>query len=268
MKRIGIIGVGGIARALVDGLCGGVAQPPQIYLSARGARTAAELSQRYSTVLVCADNQDVVDRCEVLVIAVRPEQHAEALAGLRVAGDRVVVNVMAGVSTGDLRRALDTEAALVRAMPLQAVHERRSVTVTCPSHPEVDALFDSLGGALPVADEEVFNVFSALTSTMSTHFAYLAALVSWAGRQGTAAEDADRFVRNLFQGVGRALGDESRSLEQLQADHETPGGMNERIRLTWFEPASSALGGALDDLEADLAGRRPDKMEKAVRPPS
>lgn len=31
----------------------------------------------------------------------------------------------------------------------------------------------------PVADEGVFNVFSALTETLTAHYAYLATLTSW-----------------------------------------------------------------------------------------
>jgi len=128
-----------------------------------------------------------------------------------------------------------------------------SVTVMCPSHPEVNSLFEQMGGVLPVADEAAFNVFSALTGTLTAHYWYLATLTSWAAGQGIASDDADRYVRGLFQGVGRALSDETRSLHQLAADHETPNGNNERIRTTWFDPANSeALKKALDDLLADL----------------
>ncbi|GAA3135280.1 NAD(P)-binding domain-containing protein [Streptomyces echinatus] len=253
VKRIGIIGVGEIGRAIVDGLCDGVEELPEIFLSPRGARTTAELSQRYPNVRVCADNQDVVDRSEVVIIAVRPQHRSEALAGLQVDSAHVVVNVMAGVGTGELRQTLGTDAPLVRAIPLPAVRKRRSVTVTYPSHPVVDALFDHLGGALPVADEAAFNVFSALTATLTTHYWYLATLTAWASRQGIPSEDADRYIRSLFQGVGRTLGDETRSLHQLAADHETPNGINERIRTTWFDAANSdALGKALDALLSDL----------------
>jgi pyrroline-5-carboxylate reductase len=79
-----------------------------------------------------------------------------------------------------LRRTLATDAALVRAIPLPAVRERRSVTVTCPSNPVVNALFERLGGSLPVADVAAFNVLSALTATLTTHYWYLATLTSWA----------------------------------------------------------------------------------------
>ncbi|MGW2372236.1 NAD(P)-binding domain-containing protein [Kitasatospora sp. NPDC001683] len=253
MERIGIIGVGEIGRALVVGLCDGIEEPPELFLSPRGAGTAAELSQRYPTVRVCADNQEVLDRSDVVVIAVRPQERGEALAALRVRRDCVVVSLMAGTGIDELRRTLGTDAPLVRAIPLPAVRERHSVTVTCPSHPVVDALFDRLGGALPVADEAAFDVFSALTGTLTAHYQYLATLTEWAARHGVPPEAADRYVRGLFQGVERALGDDTRSLRQLARDHETPGGLNERIRTTWFDAANSeALTEALDALLVDL----------------
>ncbi|MET8543427.1 NAD(P)-binding domain-containing protein [Kitasatospora sp. NPDC004799] len=258
MKRIGIIGVGEIGRALVMGLRHGEEDGPEVLLSPRGARTAAELAERYQGVRVCADNQEVVDGSELVVVALRRQDWRTALTGLAVPDDRIVVNVIPGVGTGELRRVLATEAPVVHAIPLPPVRERRSVTAVHPSHPEVDALFERLGGVLPVADEAALDVLSALTSTLTTHYAFLGTLVDWAAGQGVPAEDADRFVRGVFQGVGRSLGDGTRSLERLAADHETPGGSNERIRTTWYDRANSqALRTALDGLVTDLhAGHR------------
>ncbi|OIJ87279.1 pyrroline-5-carboxylate reductase [Streptomyces sp. MUSC 14] len=253
MQRIGIIGVGEIGRAIVEGLCGEGATSPGVFLSPRGARAAAELSERYAGVRVCADNQEVVDRSELVIIAVRGQDHHEALAGLELDDDKTVVSLMAGVAIDDLRRTLATSAPIVRAIPLPAVRERRSVTVTCPSAPAVDAFFEQLGGALPVADESAFNVYSALTGTLTAHYGYLATLTSWAAGQGIASDTADRYVRGLFQNVGRSLDDGTRPLHRLAADHETPGGNNERIRTTWFDAANAAaLREALDGLLADL----------------
>ena len=64
---------------------------------------------------------------------------------------------MAGVGNDALRQTLATGAQLVAAMPMPAIRERRSLTVTCPPHPAVDTLFASLGGALPITDEAAFN---------------------------------------------------------------------------------------------------------------
>ncbi|MDN3259213.1 NAD(P)-binding domain-containing protein [Streptomyces sp. CSDS2] len=253
MQSIGIIGVGKIGRAIVEGLRSRGSVSPDVFLSPRGARTAAVLSERFEGVHVCADNQAVLDRSEVVIIAVRRQDHHEALAGLKMDGDKTVVNLMAGITTDDLRRTLATDAPIVRAIPLPAVRECRSVTVTCPSHPVVDSLFEQLGGAFPVADEDSFNVFSALTGTLTAHYGYLATLTSWAADHGIAPDVADRYVRGLFQDVGHSLSDETRPLHQLVADHETPEGNNERIRTTWFDPANAAaLKEALDGLLSDL----------------
>ncbi|MHB9753200.1 NAD(P)-binding domain-containing protein [Streptomyces sp. BYX5S] len=253
MQSIGIIGVGEIARAIVEGLRDEGGASPEVFLSPRGARTAAALSERFESVRVCADNQEVVNRSEIVIIAVRRQDHHEALTGLKLDNDKIVVSLIAGVALDDLRRTLDTGAPIVRAIPLPAVRERRSVTATCPSHPVVDSLFEHLGGALPVPDEDAFNVFSALTGTLTAHYTYLSTLTSWATGQGIASDTADRYVRSLFQNVGRSLSDETRPLHQLAADHETPKGNNERIRTTWFDPANTAaLKEALDGLLSDL----------------
>ena len=59
---------------------------------------------------------------------------------------------------------------------------------------------------------------TSLTATLTTHYWYLATLTSWAVGQGIAPDDADRYVRGLFQGVGHTLSDETRSLHRLAAD--------------------------------------------------
>ncbi|MFE7542619.1 NAD(P)-binding domain-containing protein [Streptomyces platensis] len=82
-------------------------------------------ADRYNAVRVCADNQEVVDRSEVVLIAVRRQDRDEALAGLRVDGDKTVVNVTAGVGNDDLRRTLATDAPLIRV-----IHPANSAALT------------------------------------------------------------------------------------------------------------------------------------------
>ncbi len=241
--------MGEIAEALVRGLSESTAVPPKIHLSPRGARTSTELSARYENARVRADNQDVVDRSDLVFLAVRPENRFEALGGLHVHSDKVLVNVMAGVADSDVRSILVTRASLVRAIPLPSVQDRRSVTITCPPHSEVDALFEELGGVLPARDEREFNVYSTLTATLTAHYQYLATLTGWAEEHGVTPEHADRCVRALFRGLCRALGDHTRSLHELASDHETPGGINEQIRRAWFGPSNvQALEQTLDVL--------------------
>ncbi|MFH8338139.1 hypothetical protein [Streptomyces sp. AM6-12] len=110
---------------------------------------------------MCAGNQELVERADLVIVAVRGQDRHEAPAGVRVGGDTAVVHVMAGVAHDELRRTLAIEVPRVRTLPLPAVRERRSVTVVHPSH--LDACSRGWAVCSPVADESAFDVLSALT---------------------------------------------------------------------------------------------------------
>jgi hypothetical protein len=61
-QAIGIIGVGEIARAIVDGLCADREAAPAVFLSPRGAAVSADLARRHPSVQVCTSNQLIVRR--------------------------------------------------------------------------------------------------------------------------------------------------------------------------------------------------------------
>jgi pyrroline-5-carboxylate reductase len=246
---IGFIGVGEIARAMVEGLSGADEMAPRVLLSPRGAALAAQLASRFSNVLRCASNQEVAERSAILVLSVRPENRVDALDGLRISAETIVISVMAGVSHDELHGLLDTKAPIIRAIPLLAVRDRTCVTPTYPTHPACTELFDRLGGTLPVNDEMSFATFAAVSGTISGYFRYLSTIAGWAGRQGIPAEQAERYVRSIFMNLGPALNDQERSLAKLVTDHETPGGFNEQLRRTWLSDANTnALTESLDAL--------------------
>jgi pyrroline-5-carboxylate reductase len=248
-EAIGIIGVGEIARAIVEGLCADGDAAPAVVLSPRGAAVSADLAGRYPSVRVGASNQEVADSASTVILSVRPDALHDALDGVRFAPGTVVISALAGVDHDELHAVLGPDVTVVRAIPLPAVRRRDSVTVIYPSHPEVAALFDRLGGALEVNDSAAFAALSAITGTLATHVHYLATIADWAGRHGVETAESDRYVRGMFMGLRDALADHSRSLPELAADHETPGGLNEQIRRTWFDESNvAALNDALDAL--------------------
>lgn len=244
---IGLIGVGEIASALVEGLCTGPEPRPSVWLSPRGAAASTALAQRFPGCRVGADNQEVADRAGILFITLRPDSFAPTLQDLRVAPATLVLSAVAGLELPELRELIGPGREIVRAIPLPAVRRREGVTAIHPGHPVAAALFDSLGGSFEVTDEGAFAAFSAATGTISTHLAFLVAIANWLARHGVEPEAADRYLRGLYAGVGRGLGDGT--LAELAANHETPGGLNEQLRLAWFnDGTASNLEDSLDRL--------------------
>jgi pyrroline-5-carboxylate reductase len=254
VESIGIIGAGEIAAAMVDGLRDVAVDTPAIFLSPRNAKTADELAARHRAVQVCEDNQSVIDQAELVLLAVRPDVVRDVLEPLDVPGDRVLVSAVAAWSVEELNALLDNEVTVVRAIPLPAVRQRRGITALYPGHPVVEELFNQLGGTVVAPRPEILDAFSAATASISTHLHYLDTVARWMTRQGVAPDAAERYVRTMFSGVEAALDDYGTSLADLGQAHETPGGINEQLRSTWFTSGNQAgLEQALEDIRQRVA---------------
>ncbi|WP_309131547.1 NAD(P)-binding domain-containing protein [Brevibacterium sp.] len=251
---IGIIGVGEIASAIVGGLCA-LPDHPQFFLSPRNAQRAARLAEAHERIEVCDSNQDVVDRSELVVLSVLPGQVESVLAELEIPSERTVVSAVAGVSMDALTPLLPHRPSLVRVIPLPAVRERRGVTAMFPAEPAVEEIFDALGGTVAAADEAQFNTLSAVTATMSAHFAFVAGIAAWLEAQGWDRADAEHFVRGEFVGLATTLADPETPLPDLIHGHETPGGLNEMLRREWMgEDNQARLAQALDHVHDRVRG--------------
>ena len=251
---LGIIGTGHIAGAIVDGLCGQSITPPDVFVSPRNQAVAAALADRHRTVQVSPDNQAVVDNARMVILAVRSPMLGDVLADLRIPDDRIVISAVAGASHESLRRHLGEQVAIVRAIPLPAVKFQNGITAIYPAHTEVKHLFDSIGDTLVINHADDFTAIQTATATISSHLHYLATIATWIARRGICDTDAEAYVRSMFLGVANGLEDRTRSLPQLAVAHETPEGINDQFRRTWFtEQNSAALTNALEDTYAHLA---------------
>ncbi|WP_209371641.1 NAD(P)-binding domain-containing protein [Brevibacterium renqingii] len=261
MTTIGFIGVGEIASAMVEGLHAAtetVAAPEDRYsflLSPRNADRSAHLAATVETAEVCDSNQEVVDRSELIVLAVLPQQAAAVLDELDIPADRTLVSAVAGMATDRLAEHLPHSPTIVRIIPLPAVRERKGVTAMYPASQAIEELLSHLGGSVTAADETMFSTLSATTATMSAHFAFLQTITSWLVSQGWEQADADHFIRGQFVGLGTTLAETDTPIAELVADHETPGGLNEQLNHEWMDEANrDRLAAALNAVFARVTG--------------
>ena len=260
MSTIGFIGVGEIASAMVEGLHSATESATSgdgysFFLSPRSTERSAHLAKTIEAAEVCDSNQDVVDRSELIVLAVLPQQAAAVLDDLDIPADRTLISAVAGLATDRLAEHLPHSPTIVRIIPLPAVRERKGVTAMYPANQVVEELLGHLGGSVTAADETLFSTLSAVTATMSAHFAFLQSITAWLVDQGWDQADADHFIRGQFVGLGTTLGETDTPIADLVADHETPGGLNEQLNREWMDEANRGrLAAALDSVYARVTG--------------
>src|SRR6185312_16342616 len=146
--RIGFIGTGTIAGAMVEGLSG-LPEPPEIIVSPRSERISRKLAARFGNVR-------------------RATSIDEAVAGLSFGAEQIVVSLIAGLSLADVQ-ALAPHSRVARAVPMPGIARRTGPVTVYPDVREVADLFRPLGELFVVPDETRLYM-GGLSAFMSSYF--------------------------------------------------------------------------------------------------
>jgi pyrroline-5-carboxylate reductase len=249
--KLGFLGAGTISSAMVTGLCSPGGGTHSIRLSPRNPAVAAELAGRFPQVSVASSNQQVLDECETVVIAVRPQIAHEVLSELHFQANHDVISLVSGLPVRKLSGLVAPASRVVRAVPLPSTAKRRCPTAIYPPDPVAEELFGALGAAFAVDTESEFDAFCTATATMATYFALADGVSTWLARHGIPEAQARDYTARIFSGLANtALEKPDLSFQSLAADHATRGGTNEQVLRELrehgvFEHFSEALDGIL-----------------------
>ncbi|WP_462251354.1 pyrroline-5-carboxylate reductase [Ferruginibacter sp.] len=158
--RIAIIGGGNLGSAIAEGLLKSkFRKAAEITITKRNIATLKSLSDR--GVNVTTNNNEAIKKSDLILLAVKPFQVAEVIAGLKkdLTAKHVVVSVITGVSLNNLNEMVKRKNPVFRAMPNTAIAIQESMT--CISHsnttPEqlqfVKKLFETLGKVTIIEDK-------------------------------------------------------------------------------------------------------------------
>ena len=119
MTTLGFIGAGNMAGAIVRGAVAAGADPKDLVLTDVNPDAAARLATELG-VRAVASNLDVVELCDAVVLAVKPQVLSAVLAEVRESpAERrpLLVSIAAGQTLEKLGRMLPPGLAVIRVMP-------------------------------------------------------------------------------------------------------------------------------------------------------
>lgn len=158
--KIAIIGGGNLGTAIAEGLLKSkFCKPADITITKRNTGTLKALADK--GVTVTSNNNEAVKKSELVLLAVKPFQVAEVVAGIKkdINTKHVLVSVITGVSLADLVVMAKKKIAVFRAMPNTAIAIQESMT--CISHENaattqidfVKGLFETVGKVVMIEDK-------------------------------------------------------------------------------------------------------------------
>jgi len=229
--KIGVLGVGHLAKAMLMGFLRANLSPRQFLLSPRGQ--AQQLAKEHGFELA-DDNEELVNNCDRVILAVQPKDAPDAVAGLPWRKGQILISVCAGIPLNELPVA---PARVVRAMPLTAAEINASPTVCFPSQRDVVALFEHIGIVIGLENEQEFEVASVNAAIYGWVQDLIRLNVQWLVQQSTNSMSDASSERNLatmrrlvsltFAAAGRLIAEKPESMEALLDALVTPGGITE-----------------------------------------
>lgn len=213
MTKIGFVGAGKMAEAMIAGLIEkGFCGPDGILASDANSERLTEISRQFG-IRITLDNAEVMSYADVCVLAVKPQQLNEVLAGLgtRITGAPLVVSIAAGKTTAFIESLLPA-GRVVRVMPNIACLVGEGMNVftrgsraTAADADLVSRLLTCCGRALELP-ETLFDAVTALSGSGPAFFAHiLDRLADGAVKEGLSREQALLLAEQTMLGTARLL---------------------------------------------------------------
>ncbi|OGS12164.1 MAG: pyrroline-5-carboxylate reductase [Elusimicrobia bacterium RIFOXYA12_FULL_57_11] len=159
--KVAVLGAGNIGSAIARGLAAaGNLRPQEIILTRRRAELLEELRGEHFSV--GCDNRTAVKSAEIIILAVGPQQAEALVKEIRPVlrpGRHIVISIVSGVTTAQLKAWLGKNVSVVRAMSNTAIAIREAMTCLCAAPESRAALgrakevFDALGKTLVINEE-------------------------------------------------------------------------------------------------------------------
>ncbi|MCH5462269.1 pyrroline-5-carboxylate reductase [Lactobacillus sp. LC28-10] len=244
--KIGFIGVGGMAQAIITGLLKQAKISPANILIHSAHASTYEAVAKKTGVTAMNTNTEVAKASDVVVLAVTPNVATPVVQEIRDQLDpktKTLISIVAGLSLERLEELAGYDLPILRTLPnlnvaigagMTAVHANENLT----GEPKQQAvgLFDQIGSTVTLPESD-FSTFSALAGSSPAYVYFFIDCLSRAGvKHGLTKAAATKIAAQAVMG----------SAEMVLKSDENPFGLIDQVS----SPGGSTVAGLLAMEEA------------------
>ncbi len=230
--KIGFIGGGNMAEALIRGLLAGGVPAGLLLASEPSAERQAHLTSRYGITIV-GHNTDIARQCQAVIIAVKPQVASWVLQEIssELPAETPLISIMAGVTTAFMEAAFPGAARVVRVMPntpalvLEAASAiARGLHATDDDISLARRIFELVGKTW-VVDEKLLDAVTGLSGSGPAYvMTFIEALADAGVRNGLPRDIAAGLAVQTVYGSAKLLLETREHPALLREKVTSPGG--------------------------------------------
>jgi pyrroline-5-carboxylate reductase len=246
MKKLGFIGGGNMAGALVHGLVvHKVFKPSEIIVADVVAAQRRKLARLYK-VAVTVSNLDILHEAPCIVLAVKPQHIDEVLTEIAAVArpeadkrrsntKRLYISIAAGITIERITSALGKDARVIRVMPNAPAMVGLGMAALAASRGASRAdvtlalkIFSAVGDAVIVKDEAMLDAVTALSGSGPAYvYLFAKSLADAAVNEGIPSALALRMALQTIRGAEQVMRTSKLDTGELIRVVKSPGGTTE-----------------------------------------
>ena len=227
--KLGFIGSGKIASSVIIGISKSKISYKKILISERNKSISSSLRKKIKKVFVFKKNQEIIDNCDWIFLAVTPSVGNRIIKELKFRSNQTVISFISTISIAQLKKAIKVKATVVRAIPLPPISLKKGPIPICPPNKKVKTFFDKIGTTVEIKNETSSINFWSTSGMMAPFYQLLSIMTDWLVKRGVKRDNAQKYITSLFLALSEdAVINSKKDLKYLVKESQTPKGLNEQ----------------------------------------
>ena len=233
MYKIGFIGCGNMAKAMIGGITAKKAALPEQIIASRRSAGALEDVKKEFGICTTVSNTQVAKESEVIVLAVKPYMYEDVIKEIKpvVSDKQIVITIAPGKSLEWLKEQFGFNAKIVRTMPNTPALAGEGMTAVVPNEfiddddlDKVMNILKSFGQAEIVAEKVMSTVTAVSGSSPAYVFMFIEAMADAAVLGGMSRDAAYKFAAQSVLGSAKMVLDTGKHPGELKDMVCSPAG--------------------------------------------
>ena len=227
--KLGFIGTGKITSSVVTGICRSKISFKKIILSSRNKNISRKLKRKFSKVSIAKNNQEIVNSCNWVFLAVTPTVGQKIIKNLKFKPSQTIVSFISTMTLHQLKKAIKVKATIARAVPLPPISLKKGPVPLFPPNKKIKFFFDKLGTTVEINNEKLSKNFWSTSGMMAPFYELLSTMSNWLVKRGVKRDKAQKYITSLFVALSEdAVVNSNKDLKYLVKEAQSPSGLDEQ----------------------------------------
>ena len=212
--KLGFIGTGNMAGAIMGGIIQKqIFRPEEIIGSDVSEKGRERVREQYG-IAVTAENREVAEKAEILILSIKPQFYPEVIAEIRecIKPEQLIITIAPGKTLEWLQEQFGRRVKLVRTMPNTPAMVGEGMTAVCCSEEvteeELEKVMNILGafGKAEIVPERLMDVVVSVSGSSPAYvFILIEAMADAAVADGMPRAQAYAFAAQAVYGSAKMV---------------------------------------------------------------